>query len=137
MIRFLANVVVNLVGSAIAFLVAWWVIPGVTLRFGGFITAVVVFTVAQAILAPFVFNMARRYANAVLGGVGIVSTLLALLVASLMSGGLVITGLATWFITALLVWLITALGGWLLMAYVVDKWLKKRKAAKASGKASA
>ncbi len=129
MIRFLANVVVNLVGSAIAFLVAWWLIPGVGLRIAGFITAVVVFTVAQSILAPFVFNMARRYANAVLGGVGIVSTLLALLVATLVSNGLTITGLSTWFVTALLVWLVTALGGWLLMAYVVDKWLASRKAA--------
>ncbi|MEA5155272.1 phage holin family protein [Raineyella sp.] len=130
MIRFLANVVVNLVVSAVAFLVAWWLVPGVVVRIGGFITAVAVFTVAQAILAPFVFNLARRYANAVLGGVGIVSTLLALLVATLVSNGLTITGFSTWFVTALLVWLITALGGWLLMAYVVDRWLARRKAAR-------
>lgn len=136
MIRLLANVAANLVGSAIALLLAGWLIPGVTLRVGGFLIAVVVFTIAQAILAPFVFNLARRYASAILGGIGIVSTLLALVVATLVSGGLVITGFSTWLVTALLVWLVTALGGWLLMAYVVDRWLDKRKAAKHAARAA-
>lgn len=134
MIRFLANVVVSLVGSAVALLLAWWLVPGVNLRLSGFITAVVVFTVAQAILAPFVFNLARRYANAVLGGVGIVSTLLALLVATWLSDGLTLNGFSTWFITALFVWLVTALGSWLVMAYVVDRWLARRKAAKSAAR---
>jgi len=131
MIRFLAHTAADLFGAAVALLLAGTMIEGVSLNAGGFLVAVVVLTVAQAVLAPFVFNVARQYASAILGGIGIVSTLLALLIATLMPGGLQITGFSAWLVTSLLVWLVTALGGWLLVTYVVDRWLDRRKAAKA------
>ena len=43
---------------------------GVTVHSSGFVVAVLIFAVAQAILAPFVFNVARKYASAILGGGG-------------------------------------------------------------------
>lgn len=52
MIRFLLRMVVFLGSSAIGLLVASWLVPGVSIRPLGFIIAVVIFTVAQAILAP-------------------------------------------------------------------------------------
>lgn len=126
MIRFLWNIGVSLVSAAIAFLVTALIVKNFHLSWGGFIVGVVVFVVAQAVLSPFVFNVARKYASPVLGGVGIVSTLLSLWIATLFSDGLRIDGVGAWIASALIVWLITALGGWLLMWLVGKKFLSAR-----------
>lgn len=126
MIRFLVNLLVHLVFAALALLVAAWLVDGVSLHFGGFLVAVGVFALAQAILGPFVFNMARQYASAVLGGIGLVSTLLALWVATLFPGGLSINGVTAWVLAPLIVWIVTALGGWLVGVLFIEKWLARR-----------
>lgn len=126
MIRFFLNLIVQLVLAAVALLLAAWLIDGVTLRVGGFLVAVGVFTLAQSILAPFVFNIARKYASAVLGGIGIVATFLALWVATLFPEGLTIEGATAWVVTPLFVWIVTALGTWILGALFIEKWLKRR-----------
>ena len=98
---------------------AAWLIPGVSVRIAGFLTAVVVFAVAQSILAPFVAKMTRRHAPAFLGGLGLASTLVALLLAALLSRGLSIRGLGAWLSATVVVWLVSAaatvlLSRWLL-----------------------
>ncbi len=126
MIRFLLTLAAHLVMAAIALLVASWVLSQwVSLQFGGFLVAVIVFALAQAILAPFIFNMARKYASAILGGIGLVSTLLALWVATLFPGGLQITGLG-WILAPLLVWIVTALGSWIIIGVILKRFLEKR-----------
>lgn len=130
MIRFLLNIAIQLVMAIIALLIAGWLVTGVHLEPGGFVVAVLVFTVAQAILSPFVFSVARKYASAVLGGIGLVSTLLALWVATLFPGGLQIEGVTAWVITPLVVWLVTALGTWLLGYLVITRWWERRQQAK-------
>ena len=126
MIRFLLSTASNLVMSAVALLLsAWWLQQWVTVHFSGFLIAVAVFTLAQAILAPFVFNMARKYASALLGGIGLVATFLALWVASLFSGGIEVHGLG-WVLAPLLIWIVTALGGWIIVGVVLERYLKKR-----------
>jgi hypothetical protein len=86
-IRFLLRTAIFLGSSAIGLLVAAWLIPGVSVSVSGFITALVIFTVAQAILSPFFLKMASRYASAFLGGIGLVSTLAALILASVFTKG--------------------------------------------------
>lgn len=120
MIRFLLSLVSHLVSSAVALLIAGWILPQVSLHLGGFVVAVLVFAVAQSILTPFILNMARKYATALLGGIGLVSTLLALWVASLFPGGIEILGLG-WVLAPLVVWIVTALGGWILMGLVFKR----------------
>jgi hypothetical protein len=73
-----------------------------------------------------VFNVARKYASAVLGGIGLVSTVLALFVATLFPDGLRIQGLTAWIVTPLVVWLITALGTWILGALIIQRWWERR-----------
>ncbi|WP_104164935.1 phage holin family protein [Arthrobacter sp. SX1312] len=114
MIRFLIHILINLVTAAIGLLLAGWIVPGVELQPTGFIVAVVVFALAQGVLGPFVFNVARQYASAILGGIGLVTTLIALAIASLFDGGLSISGFMAWVGATLLVWIVTALGGWIL-----------------------
>lgn len=118
-IRFLLRVAVFLGSSAIGLLVADLLVPGVSVSVWGFIAAVVIFTVAQAILSPFFLKMATRYASAFLGGIGLVSTFVALLLASLLSNGLSIRGIGSWIGATVVVWLVTALATVLLPMLVL------------------
>lgn len=108
MIRFLLRIAIFLGSAAIGLLVAWKLVPGVELQPRGFITAVVIFTVAQGILSPFFMKMANRYASAFLGGIGLVSTFVALILASVLTHGLSIRGIGSWIAATVLVWLVTA-----------------------------
>ncbi|MBP2214910.1 phage holin family protein [Arthrobacter sp. CAN_C5] len=128
MIRFLFHTLINLVTAAIGLLIASWLVPGVILQPAGFIVAVLVFAVAQGILGPFVFNMARQYASPILGGIGLVTTLIALFIASFFDGGLQIRGVSAWVLGTLIVWIVTALGGWILGAIFLKKRSEQRKA---------
>lgn len=106
--RLLLRIAVFLGSSALGLLAADFLVPGVSVPLWGFVTAVVIFTVAQAILAPFFLKMATRYASAFLGGIGLVSTFVALLLASLLSNGLSIRGVGSWIAATVVVWLVTA-----------------------------
>jgi len=127
MIRFLIHTAISFVLSGVAFILATVLIDGVDLEFSGFVIAVVVFTVVQALMGPFVFNVARQYASAILGGIGLVSTLIALAVAMLFPGGLRISGVSTWISTTVLVWVVTALGTWILGYFILERWWDHRK----------
>lgn len=124
--RLLTHAVINVMTAAIALLVVSQVVAGVRLGISGFIVAVLVFVVANAILGPFVFNMARKHAPAALGGIGLLSTLLALFLATLFPGGLSISGVTAWIAAPLVVWIITALGGWAVLAYWTRRQVKAR-----------
>lgn len=127
MIRLLLRTAVFLGSAAIGLLVAAWLIPGVSVSVYGFITAVVIFAVAQAILSPFFLKMASRYASAFLGGIGLVSTLAALILASVLTNGLVIRGIGAWIAATVVVWLVTALATLVLPVLVLKT--KKNSAA--------
>jgi len=76
---------------------------------------------------------ARRSAPALLGGIGLVSTFVALLITSFFPGGISVTGniIVTWILATLIVWIITALGAWLLPLIFLKDRAEKRRAADA------
>lgn len=115
MLRFFIQTTINLITAALGLLITAAMLTDFTVQPLGFVAAVVVVVIAQAVLSPFVFSMSRKYAPALLGGIGIISTLLALIIASFMPGGITITGFTTWIAAALILWLCTSLGGWLLL----------------------
>ena len=119
MIRILLRVLVFLASAAVGLLAAAWLIPQVELSPVGFLTAVVVFAAAQSILSPFILKLAARSAPAFLGGVGILSTFVALIVATLFPGGLQIDGWRAWVLAPVVVWLVTALATLLLPLVVI------------------
>lgn len=124
--RFLTSLVIYLVTAALALWLTSVIIDGFDVTLQGLIIAAVIFAVLQAILAPFIFNMARKYASFLLGGVGLVSTFLALLITSLVTDSLEISGISAWVIGTLIVWLITAIGGWVLGLIFLKKYKKER-----------
>jgi hypothetical protein len=101
---------VVLLGSwAIGLLVVAWVVPGVSVSVSGFIVAVVVFSVTQAILSLVILKLPRGYASLFLGGTALALTFLALALASAFTQGLIIRSIASWIAATLLVWLVTTL----------------------------
>ena len=108
--RMLVRVALFLGSGAVALVVAWLILgTGFQLSVLGFLTAVIVFSIAQVAVAPLVDKLARRYAEPLLGGVGLISTFIALWVATLLSGGLRIDGASNWIAATLIVWAVTAL----------------------------
>ncbi|WP_062137092.1 phage holin family protein [Demequina aestuarii] len=131
MIRFLIRVLIFVASAALGLWVASLLLEDFEITVSGFVTAVVVFAIAQSILSPFILKMSMRYANAFTGGVGLVSTFVALLIATLVGDGLEITGVTTWVIGTLIVWLVTAIATLLLPLW----WLKERRDSNTDGRA--
>lgn len=121
MIRFLIRAAIFVGTAALGLLVAALVLSGVEISISGFLVAVGVFALAQSLLAPFIFNVARQHASPMLGGIGLVSTFVALLIASFFPGGLTISGISTWVLATLVVWIVTALGTWILPMFLLKE----------------
>ena len=109
MARLALRTLIFLGSVAIGLLVAAALVPDLTLRASGFVVAVVVFAVAQSVITPLVTRLSSRYAPAFLGGAGLVSTFLALVLASVLTDGLRIVGAGAWALATLVVWAATAL----------------------------
>lgn len=110
---------VQLGSSAIAIILAALILPRFSLHFGGLLAAVVVFTIAQSLLEGFVSKLATKYTPAFAGLASLVSTWLALIIASMPFGGIRIHGFFTWIIAALVIWAITGLCAVLVPKYVL------------------
>ena len=120
MIRFLVRTAVFLVSAAVGLLVTAWLVDGFDVSAGGFLTAVVLFAVIQSVLAPFIAKVTARNASALLGGVGLLSTFVALWLTALLGDALTIDGGAsTWIAATVIVWLATALATLLLPLILV------------------
>jgi hypothetical protein len=108
--RILLRAVALLASWAIGLLVAARVVPEVSLSVTGFIVAIVVFAVTQAILSLSILKLPHRYASLLLGGTGLALTIVTLTLASTLTHGLTIDGMASWVATTVVVWLVTTIG---------------------------
>jgi hypothetical protein len=127
MIRFLISAAIWIATAAIGLIVASLVLDNMSIDAGSFVVVVVVFAALQSILTPFIAKMAAQNARALMGGVGLVSTFLALLISDLIFDGFSITGVSTWVFATLIVWIVTMLGAWLLPLIVGKRAVEKRR----------
>jgi hypothetical protein len=126
MIRFLIRTLVFLASAAIGLWVTSLVVDGVTVQLNGYLITVAIFAVAQSILTPFIAKVVSQNARAFLGGVGLLSTFVALLLASFFGDSLVITGgVLTWVGATVLTWLFTAVATLLLPLALVKAGVKR------------
>lgn len=109
MVRLLLRTLIFLASAALGLLAASAVVDGFTVAASGFVVTVAVFALAQSILSPFIFKMSSRYAPAFLGGIGLASTFVALLLARLWTDGLRVEGVSAWVLATIVVWVVTAL----------------------------
>lgn len=118
MIDFLLRAVVFLASAALGLIVADLVLPGFHiswLDWWGFVLAIVLFAALQSILTPIATRLGRRHAPALLGGIGILSTFVAIVIVVLIpAAGLSISEPLAWVAGPVIVWLVTALATWLL-----------------------
>ena len=110
MSQIVLRAVVLLASWATGLLVAASVVPRVSLSVSGFIVAVLVFSVAQAVLSLSILKLPHGYASLLLGGTGLALTIVALILASKWTHGLTIGGFASWVATTVVVWLVTTVG---------------------------
>ena len=124
MVRFLIRPAVFLGTAALGLLLAALLIPGFHVHAAGFIVAIVVFALVQALIEWLIAKIFHRSAPTVAGIAGLLSTFLALWVATLITDGLSFDGVGAWILATVVVWLTTALLGWLAAKFL----LKERRA---------
>ena len=117
-ITFLFRGLLYVVSAGLGLIAADLLLDGFTIewdKWWGFVICILIFAILQSVLAPWVGKMATRYVPVLMGGIGIFSTRISLVVVVLLPiGGLRITDLTGWLLGAVIVWLITALGSVLL-----------------------
>lgn len=121
MIRFVLRTLIFLASAALGLLAADAVLDDFSVTASGFVVTVVVFAVIQSVLAPFIAKMVSRYAPAFLGGIGLIASYVALLVASFVGDSLTIRGASTWVLATIIVWLVTALATFFLPFVLLRK----------------
>jgi low temperature requirement protein LtrA len=121
MIRFLISVVIQLTASAIGLIAAALILDDMSLSGAAFFVAVAIFTVTTAIINPFIMKMALKQAQALLGASALITTFVGLLITTIISDGLKISGASTWLFATLIVWLAS-----LLAAVIIPIILVKR-----------
>ncbi len=121
MVRTLIKVGLTIAGNAIGLLVAAALLDDVKLDGAAFILAVIIFTVAELILEPFIEKTVTEHAERLRIFTSLVTTFLALLVTDLLSDGLSIEGAGTWVLATVIVWLGALLAGVILLRLFVKE----------------
>ena len=131
MITFLFRALLYVVSAGLGLIAADLLLDGFQIqwdRWWGFVICILIFAVLQSVLAPWVSRIADRYAPVLMGGIGIFSTLIALIVVVLLPiGGLRIVDLTGWLLGAVIVWLVTAIGSVLLPLIFLKKKVDQRR----------
>lgn len=127
MIRLLVSFVIQLAANALGLLVADWVLEDVEVSGAAFLVAVVIFTVVYAIAQPFLTQLALSKATALRGATALVATLIGLIITSLVSDGLSISGGVTWVEATVIVWIVSLLGVLILPAIFVKKKVEEKR----------
>ena len=131
MIRFVVRTAIVVLGNAVGLIVASLVFSDFEINATGFIVSLIIFTVAAALLTPFLESTLRRNQSpsAALGGVSLISTFVALLITDVFSDGLEISGIGTWIGATVVVWLASLLAVFILPYLGLKKYLEERRTA--------
>lgn len=131
MIAFLFRTLICIASAALGLIVADLVLDGFQIQWSkwwGFVICILIFALLQSVLTPWIAKIADRHAPVLLGGIGIFSTLIALVIVVLLPiGGLRIVDATGWLFGAVIVWLITALGTVLLPLIFLKRGAGERK----------
>src|SRR6478735_1704630 len=127
MIRLLISFVIQLAANALGLLVADQVLDDVEVSGAAFLVAVLIFTVVYAIAQPFLTQLALSKATALRGATALVAILIGLIITSLVSDGLSISGALTWIEATLIVWIVSLLGTLILPLIFVKKKVEEKR----------
>jgi hypothetical protein len=128
-IRLIVRTVIVLLGNAVGLIVASLVFDDFEIDVTGFIVSLIIFTLAVALLTPFLESVLRRNrsSSAALGGVALISTFAALVVTDLVSDGVSISGVGTWIGATVVVWVASLLAVFILPFLGLKRYLDERR----------
>jgi putative membrane protein len=126
-IRLLVRLLIALASNGVGLIVGAAVLDGMTLNATGFVVSVVIYTVLFALLQPFLVSVLRGGPGPVLGGVALIATLVSLIVTTIVTDGLSIHGIGTWFAATVIVWLASVLAAFILPFLGLRKFLDERR----------
>jgi len=128
MIRFLIRLVIWFLAAFIGIIAADVILSGFSVSgWTSYVVVAAIYAVIQSLIAPLMNQYTERNAKMFMGGVGIFSTLIALIVTNLISGALTISGIGTWIAAAIIVWLFGALAAWILPFFIVKRAVQERR----------
>lgn len=127
MIRFVVRTLVTLLGNAVGLIVAAAVLEDFSLDVSGFVVAVIVFTIAFALLQPFLVVQFRRAVPAAIGGVALIATFVSLVITVAISDGISISGVVTWIAATFIVWLASLLAVFILPFLGLRKYMQENR----------
>ena len=128
MIRMMISAAIHLAANAVGLLVAAAVLDDMEVSGTAFIVAVLIFTGIEILVQPFLSKMAMQNARGLMGGTALVATLIGLIVTSLVSDGLQISGLTTWLLAMVIVWFAGMIAGFVLPLIFVKNRVEERRA---------
>ena len=127
MIRFLIRIAVYFAAAAIGLIVAAAVFDGVRLDTLGFVIVAAIYAAVLGLLMPLFQQQGQRSRSSMFsGGVGLITTFVALAVTAFISDDLTIDGFGTWVGATVVVWLATLLASLLLPVLVVKRVVDER-----------
>jgi len=126
MVRFLAQTALSLLANALALVVASILLTGFSINGLAFVVAVCIFTASTVILEPLITKIALQNAPYLLGGIALVTTFVGLLVTTLTTDGLSITGFVTWVIATVIIWVATIFASLVLPRFLFKEILGSR-----------
>ena len=130
MIRFIVRTAIVLLGNAVGLIVASLVLDDFSIDVTGFIVSLIIFTVAVALMTPFLASTMRRNqsSSSAMGGVALISTFVALLITDIFTDGVSISGIGTWIGATVVVWVGSLLAVFILPYLGLKKYLDERRA---------
>ena len=130
MIVLLAKLTLNVLSNALGLFAASLLLDGFSIDGVSFVIAVAIFSLSVTILGPLILKIALSNANYLVGGIALVTTFVSLLITTLISDGISITGTSTWFLATLIIWVFSIIGNLVLPLLIFKKTLENSKTEK-------
>lgn len=128
MIRFLIRTAIFFLTALVGIVAADVILTGFSVAgWTSYVSVAIIFALIQAVLSPLIGKSAERRAPAFMGGIGLVSTFVALLVTNLVSDSLRVDGASTWIAATVIVWLFGAIAAWVLPLILVKRVVQDRR----------
>jgi hypothetical protein len=116
--RYVKSGILYLLCNGAGLLLATLLLPGFQVSWTAFVVAVLMMSVALAVISPVVRKAAEKRAPQLMGGIALIAILLSLLVTSLLVQGVQISGLGSWIGGTVLVWIGSLVASFLLPSLV-------------------
>lgn len=127
MIRLLARLTLNVLSNAVGLIAAAWLIDGFTINSIAFVTAVLIFSISTFVLGPLIVKIALSSASYLMGSISLITILVGLIITTLVSDGISISGINSWILATIVIWIFSVIGNIVLPLILFKKVLDKNK----------